>query len=520
VILSRVERLCKAPVVSGALAALILACGWITACSKGGTVKVPLTYQFATWSLPERLSPWSNQVNAYHLIHLQLYSPLFEKRDPVHGSKTSLFSRYLDLEKTRALELDFKSFQFCLREGVRFSDRTIISRSDMRASIEQLHKAQEGMPKLLEVIEPTEGQAGCLRVFLSESSETYFDYFTGVTSAILKQSSLGSLAPVGKGPFNVTEFGTERIRAKRDDEYPSEKGKFDWVEFKLYRGYDAIPSREATGASLVIDSNHFSPEAQPASLVEGTKTIELPILKSYAWVNTYPDHAFRLKWLQCLARVERLPGLPFKLTPTPGFLPTGVDGNDVSLSEVLTKIKGSAKTSCSPIAGKSPKIRYVNYDPELREALVEFFRLYRDSLPAYVDVVDLPIEDAMKASFAGEAMITRVGFDTSGSTAAANRQAATFFEAFYREERLVRVPLRRVEKAVRLALSAKDPESRRNYYRDAHRELLGSGHVFPLGQLYGVFHYHKGLKNIHWEDDFSNFPLVHALKFEPGVGAR
>jgi ABC-type transport system substrate-binding protein len=130
-------------------------------------------YSVGLQSLPEHIEPRKNSINIYHFINLHLFFPLFQRDD-----NYSLKSQFLDLPLTKAIDLNFKRFQFCLQKGVRFTDSSDITADDLADSIKDTHQAKASLPKL----DSLKINGVCVLVNLSQPDPYYFDKLTSVDS--------------------------------------------------------------------------------------------------------------------------------------------------------------------------------------------------------------------------------------------------------------------------------------------------------------------------------------------------
>jgi ABC-type transport system substrate-binding protein len=442
-------------------------------------------FRVALRVLPTNLDPRNNQVNTNHYLLLQLYFPLFQKSE-----SGELKSEFLDLAKTKSLDGRFKSFQFCLKSGLQFSDGAEVGRVDLVQTIAETHRIQEVLPKLVS-IKNNDGDSACITVEIDRSDLRYFDKFQGVASTILKSTGERQSFPIGMGPYKVEFSSSEKIVLGRRAIGGSDQvNKIEFVKFKSVA--EALSEK-------VDDWNHIYQIDIPPQVVEASKAIPSPIVKVYALVINLEDRNLRKRLISCLSKVGISKSLGIPVEKTKGFLPTGVMGFDVDMP-----------TGTQHDCEGDHKIRAIDFLTS-READALAVPILFSSGPFRVNPKILNSDKMVMRVFSRTPYLAVIGFDSSGSQDSDSGEASIFFESFIRDERLVSSVPKGLTRAVEKAAQASARADKIEFYRQAHKILLDSGYVLPVGQLKASQYYPKRFSNIQWADRISGFPAIEKM---------
>ena len=462
----------------------------LSACSSHST-----TYRIALRHLPTEGDPFTSQVNTDHLVMLQLYYPLFTRL-----SSGALTSEFLDLNATRASNSEFTRFDLCLREGLKYSDGSPVETADLARSLTESHHRQENLPELVSATP----RGRCVSVALKKPGMRYFDQLTDVSNTVVSSTRKTGIFPVGLGPYRVADVNPDRLRLVANE--GRVLGDFTAIEFVRFTNV------EQDLKAGVIDFNHTGQVEIPEKVRPGYQRVSRPAFKSYALVVNYPDGRLRRDFAHCFDTADFIKLLDIRLTPAPGFLPLGIMG-----SEVGGEPAGVAPNSNDCHMRSAPAMTFYNYLDGATPKITDFFRQHQAHLPVPVEVKNASIDELIKVMYSRDRIGAVIGFDSSSSTGANARDAAAFFENFTRpnrSQRLISQPVEGLEERVRFALGEAQPEVKDSEYRKAHRILLESGYVIPLGQLETEQYYPKYIGNISWSDTISGYPRIDLMQFQ------
>jgi ABC-type transport system substrate-binding protein len=468
------------------------------------------TYRLALRHLPTEGDPFTSQVNTDHLVMLQLYYPLFTRL-----SSGALTSEFLDLNTTRASNAAFTRFDLCLRPGLNYSDGSPVEIADLAKSLTESHKRQESLPDLIRVTPHDH----CVSVELKTRDLRYFDQLTDVSNTVVSATRKIGVFPMGLGPYRVAEVNSTHLRLVANE--GRVRGDFKAIEFVKYT------NMEQDLRDGVIDFNHTGQIEIPARIRAQFQRVSRPAFKSYALVLNYPDSRLRQAFARCFDTANFVKLLEIPLTPVPGFLPLGIMGSEIGTVEGELRSPTRAIEGAKPEASvrmpnpcrlqSAPPLTVYNYLDEAAPKIVDFFRTHQAHFPVPVEVKTVSVDELVKAMFSRDRIGAVIGFDSSSSLSSTSREASAFFENFMRHnrsERLITQPIQGLEESVRLALDEAQPELKDVLYRDAHRILLDSGYVIPLGQLETDQYYPKYITNISWSDPISGYPRIDLMQIE------
>ena len=450
----------------------------------GHTFRVALRY------VPTNLDPRHNQLNTTHYVLLHLYYPLFEKSE-----SGLLDSHFLDVTRTKSLDSSFESFQFCLKSDIRFNDRTTVSINDLRRALIESHRTQEVLPPLSS-LENHYSMPDCLIATIDHPDLSYFDKFQGVASTVLKSGTEQYPFPIGLGPYRVRETSTEKLTLELTS--PAQTGQINQIEFLKFN------TIEEAETARIDDWNHIYQIEIPARVREYSQSIPSPMIKVYAVVINVKNPLLRKQITNCLSRETLVEALELSLEATKGFLPTGVMGADIDTAT-------SAQVNCRP-GGRSERIEFLTSKKNEIEPLKN---LVSNKTPIWIEPHFAPPEEMVRRVYSKSPYLAVIGFDSSGSQESTLGESSIYFESFIRDQRLIAEPPKGLHEAIMNAAKANLRTEKIELYRKAHKILLDSGYVLPLGQLKSKQYYPKSLTQIQWADRISGFPQLDRARIIP-----
>jgi hypothetical protein len=442
------------------------------------------TYRVVIYTLPEKFTPRLVITNTDVFIYQHVYSPLMQRDE--HGRLTSMF---LDLASTAAIDESFLKYRLCLKPGVRFSDDTLITSADLRNAIESVHKTRVELKPLEKV---TEGE-GCVTVHLSSADPSYFEKLMSLDSTVLKSGTENDSVPVGLGPYRVELRTAKNVVLQANPGLVS--GDFTRIEFIKFEGdVEAVPGQ-------VTDWNHLYHTKIPQHLTEGYRKIDLRIWKVYFLLVKLPERDQRLAFVKCFDRNRFVHELGIRLIPLSGFLPKGMPGWDVDYAEAL-HLKPSA---CTPFGSEKPSVLYPSYNSDLHPAIAAYFKSLDSKLPVHVRVEPRTLEDTIKIGYSKTPIINLVGTDADEPTAQA------FLMNFVGERNFLYEEIPGLRQEIEQATQSTG-EDRDAHFRKAHRLLLETGYIVPLGELISEQYYPSNLEGIEQVNAVHGFPQIDRMR--------
>ena len=188
------------------------------------------------------------------------------------------------------------------------------------------------------------------------------------------------------------------------------------------------------------------------------------------------------------------------LTPVAGFLPKGINGAMVAYQPIIDELPAQ---KCDPRNRTS--VTFYSYNDHLHDSIAAFFRSQQDHLPFPVKVEKRSLEETINASF-HNTMLSLVGAD------ALEAKADQFFNGFNSDKNFSFAPIPDLAENLRKAALTTDPIMVTKFVENAHRALLKSGYVIPLGQLVVTQRYPSFITNIQMGDRVNGFPKVSLME--------
>ena len=166
-----------------------------------------------------------------------------------------------------------------------------------------------------------------------------------------------------------------------------------------------------------------------------------------------------------------------------------------------------SKKSCTHKETINP-VKYLNYNGHQENLVRSFFEKNNSALPLNVSVEPRTLEDTIAAATTVTPMMTLVGAD------ATEDRAEEFFNGFVPPMLFSIGEIEAVKLALARAGATTDKLEAGQHIEAAHRALLKSGFIIPLGQLMSKQLYPPRIKNIHLADRIHGFPDIHVMEME------
>lgn len=445
------------------------------------------TYSVAVTYLPRRLDPRHNRINVYHYMILQLYEPLLR----IDADKVC--SAFLNIERTQSLSRNFDCYRLCLRDRVHFTDGTPVRVEDLISSLRDTHASQETLPPLESIVD----DGNCVQVRLGRRDPQYLEQLTTAASTVLKRGTENERLPVGLGPYVIDAWDDAHVHMTFRGTKPHVD--FPQIDFVKVRDLDEALDKQ------LLDLNLMYWEPRRLETLAAWSKLHHPMIRSYALIASIPDDTLRKRFAACFNKARYLEqAMSLELQLSRGFLHPRLPGSDVDFDQIQANM---GDVDCD-FEGPKPRIQYINQVYPDHDALQRFFREESKRLPVEVDVIDRQRSDLIDMFTARETMLFTIGLEGAVFQAADVGEVSVFFDSFVREFRYIPQPIHAVSKAVRAALSTKDRQTKASYYKEAHKELLASGYVIPLGQLPPTLVYPHRIKQVEFADSVIGYPRV------------
>ena len=464
----------------------------IEACqpARSDIAQCPDEYTVGVHHLPDRLDPRTNLVTVDHYINLQLYYPLLS-----HNQGQDYQSSFLDMSATGADDGSLRKFSFCLLKGVAFSNGELISPADLLESIVQTHAAED----TLETNVHAAIDEDCVRVELVRPDTKYFEKFAGVGSTVLKKSSGNEVAPVGLGPYRVASWQNDEVVLRH---YSGAGVDFEQIRFVV------VKTIQEGADQGIVDLNLLYGDPSVALGPNRVFPVHSAPLKSYALIVSIPNEKVRkciVKGIDVKKFFDEM--LPFAIDNTQGLLANGVLGCNVSFSHV----RDAMPTDFCNSLPTSPKIPFYNFFSDSVGKLPGLLE-GNPVLKELLEPLDLPQRDVINRAMSGEQGVFLAGLDSQGSGAAQLGEPSHFFEGFYRASRYIKNSDTSLQAMVSAALLTKNRGEKEALYERAHRALLETGYVIPLGQRAPVSYYPRYLKRVVLADINAGHPAIEKIR--------
>lgn len=437
------------------------------------------TFKVAVPLIPD-LNPISNQINIGNYIGLHLYYPLFNRNEFSEISS----SNFLDLNKTKSLSSSFKTYQFCLKSGIKFNDDSPIQITNLKTSLTRFSKMY---PHLLNISEIKTTDDLCLHLLLEKPNPGIFKKLTGIASTILKDDTENSSFPIGLGPYKILEKNDKILRLiYRGENLP----RFNQIDFILYDLKSDI--------TAFHDINQLPP-INSQNLNFFTNIIKAPSLKVYVNILNISKTKARLKVLNKINKINWLRVFDLDLKIKDRFLPIE--------EKINFSLQKETKVS-SPLLN-IPLLILDLYDTN--KISIELKKLKLDKT---FKIHKLSSKEFASWVFSGREYVGLMAFDSTGSISSLEGDFSVYFESFFSDKnRILTKSLINIKKIINFSQnSSLSKENRMRFMLEAEKYLIENGYVLPVGQVIHNFRFPKDINIETWFDFYSGIPKIETLK--------
>jgi hypothetical protein len=451
----------------------------------------PNSYSVALDLIPQVTNPRKIRINSEFFVAAQIYYPLIQLDADGYMS-----SQYVDLESTRATSSDFKGYQICLKNNLKFSDGSKIEISHL----EEVLKFLSTSVKEANVVV---GSGNCISVSLAHRDQSYLHKLTSIESALLKNPE--SQIPVGLGPYRLKTVNGDMAVLEA---VPGQDIKqFNIITFVKWLGPQTLTNFDW------LDTNHI-PRQQPQLTLRKFRQIVRPMFKPYALVINHPNRELVRKFARCFPRDAFRKIQSMTLSPSPGFFPEGVLGAGVDWRATI----GVAPANDCKTNTTARPLQLLHYEQSNLEEVRNFFKRHQRELPITVEVISLSLSELVERMYTQNYVASVVGFDRIGlnKPQVEGLQYLDFFVSPHRRTRLVGTVDPNLQKIRNeMALAGSGRENVGEILVRAHRAILESGQVIPLGELVRTYYYPKEIENLVWTGvgGMSGYPEFSQMKW-------
>ena len=436
------------------------------------------SYRVSVRTIPKDLYPRQTYVNVHEYILSHVYYPLFERKDG-----NVIDSMFLDMSSTKATNRDFSSFTLCLKRDVKFSDGSPITQEDLFQSLKSSYSFIGIQSKLIS----KSNNNRCVDVSLESGDPELFERCRTHQCTVLKSSTEKQNVPIGLGPFQVEQLNKDTVILVRDSSIRKRLNRIEFTKFV---------SLEHTKKQNIDDWNHIYQIEIPDDIKKSSQEVRRPMTKSYTVIVRVYDKKLRKQISSCLdrARIREATRLPLK--DIPGMLPFGVPGFSESFNLHMTATECSSKQ-------KGKIFPFYNYSDGMKTGLEGIFGANEKQLPVKINVMNIKSDEAVtKVYKSEEELLVIVGVEYSEIF------LYGLFRDFIDGGTILKRPERDMVEVISKAKRVNDRASMDTVYGKAHRALLDSGFIVPLGQLESTQYYPKWVSNIQWLDSGPGYPRL------------
>ena len=422
--------------------------------------------------LPELVSynPITNQINFLNYVGYHLYYPLF-----YIDENSQMSSEFLDLKKTKAINYDYKSYKFCLKDDLKFSDGSFVTSEDMMHSLNQFSNL---FPKIIPKSEIFRESSKCAILKMSESTTGLFKRLTGISSTILKKSTFNDKIPIGIGPYKLLRFDNNALELDSANKVKYNKVSFYSMSTYASKGLNIHNFQDFNNVSTSLNTDKID--------FSDYQVYENSIDKVYSIVLNIRSDNERVCAYQILSKLNW--HLIYGLTgaSTKNFLPW----------DVKPYVKSVTKVKCK----STKKIQVIVPSIFDFDKVSKNFKIY--SKGNLVTLVNVKNEDFGRLIFSKKPYIALIGFDSATTNSISELNYDVYFDSFILDKnRLVSQKLSSIEKLLsRQNVGERNNEFLANKYSRAEALLLGSKYVIPVTRNQKKFYYKTSLKINKWFD--------------------
>lgn len=248
----------------------------------------------------------------------------------------------------------------------------------------------------------------------------------------------------------------------------------------------------------IIDWNHIYQIEIPDLIKNSYSKIDRPILKSYVLLSRIKDHKLRKLFSRCFPVNEFIKQTNLNLKSIPGFLPRGVLGYKYHYNQVTRK----ERINCN-FSNTKGKITFYNYDKNLQENFIKFFSKSNNKLPLNVVPKVISLKKLIDRVYK-----SKDEFIVIMGTEASKNKVYELFKSLVDPPLIILSEIGQLKSTLNSAESERPNKIRNKLYKTAHRLVLESGYIIPLGQMIAIQYYPKWIKNVRWLDRGQGFPQI------------
>jgi hypothetical protein len=442
----------------------------------------PVEYRAVLRTLPSNLNPRLVHVNVHDFVLSHIYFPLFERQ---RGN--AIHSEFLNMETTRATSSDFTSYELCLKTGIRFADGSEIKQDDLVLSLADSFE----FIGLKGAHVKAGGNSLCASVKLEVGDPEFFDRCRSYQCTVLKSATKQQEIPIGLGAFRVDITNSEVIELSRTNAGNDQLRKLYF--FKFVSVAESINQK-------VNDYNHVYQIEIPQDIIASSREIRRSISKSYVVLVRIYDEKVRKRVSACLDGVALRTASKLPLAEIPGLLPVGFPG----FSERFN-LKAAHKECLS--GKKKSAIPLYNYSEVMKPGLHDYFSKAGNKLPVRIIVKDVSSVEAVRKVYnSEEELIVIIGVEYMDVF------SYGLFRDFVDGGVILKRPSKSMIKSILAVNESSDRAAMEVNYRAAHRALLDSGFVVPLGQFEAAQYYPRWVSDIQWLDSGAGYPRLDLVR--------
>lgn len=437
------------------------------------------TFNVALPMLP-KINPITNQVNVGTYLGTHLYYPLFEFKPGSAGFE----SYFLESESTKAVDKQFKVFDFCLKSGVKFSDGSYVEAKDLRDSLISFAKMY---PQVMEIQKSKYFGNHCVEITLKNSTAGLFRKLTGIASTIIRNGDDVTPFPLGVGPYKIKSMNSSSVNLIYSG---GEKIRFSEIKFEQIK-------KEEFDFSKFQDLNQMPPNSKRDLQLSGNK-IDIPSLKVYTMILNIKNSEKRRRFSARISKVDWADVFNLSVTKSSNFLPWNTVGKARTVEMKNHSIKFDTKLET---------VDFVVPDFYSVDRVKSFLALAK--LEKYFKIQYVPAEKYVEWAFSGKEYVSLMGFDSSGSVSSLEGDFSTYFESFYSpKNRIVTDKLSSIENLMRRASKVQSESLRADMMSQAEKYLVENNFVFPIGRVKRSFIFSNGITINEWYDFYSGIPKI------------
>lgn len=437
-------------------------------------------YHVAFRHRPDNLSPLISNRLASTFTLWQLAYPLFFFED-----SRQLNSKILDLQSTKSINNKFNSFQFCLKQNVKYSSGAPVTDNDLLKVFIRLSKKVPGF----DVIKSADkGKLNCVLVTLNKPDLHFFEKLTGLSSSIHKFDAKNPMQLEAVGDYYLSKVTDDFIILKIGEHLKS-KVRYQTIRISVF-------NKSLTWENA--DLNYISGEVPPPKNPNNFSLIIPPEKKSYAIIVNLDSASSRKCFSSIINPLEIKNLLHIKTKSIPGFIPGEMLGSNEFFKPNLNK------KFCKP------EMKFTWYDFRIDDQLKikKHFHGLGINNSVQFEFKFLSLEDLIRHTESGNEYIAVASFNSSGSKDAWNTDSSVFFEPFISSQKLISRPIPNLKENLLTALKTGDFREKAQALKSAHRLLLDSFYIYPLGELDKSYYYPKNIEKLSWADRASGIPLI------------